>query len=93
MLPNSAIDKQWLVQNTGTCDWDARYRLKWLGGDPLGAAQEQALFPARAGTQATLRILFIAPAFPGVYESSWKAMAPDGSLFGDYVYISISVSQ
>ncbi|MDD2921334.1 MAG: NBR1-Ig-like domain-containing protein [Anaerolineales bacterium] len=91
VLPNSSIDKQWLVQNTGTCNWDATYRLKWIGGDPLGAVQEQALFPARAGTQAILHILFIAPSSAGTYESSWQAISPDGNLFGDPIYIKVAV--
>jgi len=47
VAPGSSIDKQWLVQNTGTCNWDGTYRLKWIGGDTLGAAEEQALYPAR----------------------------------------------
>jgi hypothetical protein len=86
------IDKQWLVKNNGTCDWDSTYRLKWIGGDPLGAAQEQALFPAKAGTQATLHITFTAPAVEGIYESSWQAYGPDGTPFGDSVFMSIVVS-
>jgi len=57
----AGIDKQWLVNNSGTCNWDSTYRLKWIGGDPLGADQEQILYPARAGTQATIRITFTAP--------------------------------
>ena len=93
VLPNSAVDKQWLVQNTGTCDWDSTYHLKWLGGDPLGAVQEQPLYPARAGTQAVLRIVFIAPGLAGTYESSWQAVAPDGNVFGDSIYIKVSVSE
>jgi hypothetical protein len=91
VAPGSAIDKQWLVQNTGSCNWDATYRLKWIGGDPLSAAQEQTLYPARAGTQVTLRILFTAPGSAGTYESSWQAIAPDGSLFGDPIYIKVVV--
>ncbi len=46
----SNIDKQWLVQNSGTCNWDASYRLRHLGGAVLGAAEEAMLYPARAGT-------------------------------------------
>jgi hypothetical protein len=89
--PGSTIDKQWLVQNSGTCNWDSTYHLKWVGGDPLGAAQEQALYPARAGTQATLRILFTAPATEGPSESAWQAVDPDGNVFGDLIYIKIVV--
>ncbi|GAB4540513.1 MAG: hypothetical protein Fur002_07340 [Anaerolineales bacterium] len=93
VLPNSTLDKRWLVQNAGSCNWDETYRLKWLGGDPLGAAQEQPLFPARAGAQATLRILFLAPGEPGTYESSWQAVDPHGNLFGDPIYIKFAVGE
>lgn len=86
------IDKQWQVQNEGTCNWDSRYRLKLVGGfPPLGAEPEQALFPARAGSTATIQILFIAPVEPGVYRSAWQAYDPDGNPFGDTVYIEIIV--
>jgi hypothetical protein len=88
----ATIDKQWLVKNSGTCNWDAAYRLKWIGGDPLGAKQEQTLYPARAGTQVTLNIAFTAPAVEGTYESQWQAYAPDGSAFGDPVFMKIVVS-
>jgi hypothetical protein len=92
VLPGASIDKQWLVHNTGTCNWDSSYRLKWIGGDTLGAAEEQALYPARAGTQATLRILFVAPSVGDAYESAWQAVDPNGNVFGDLVFIKIMVS-
>ncbi len=83
------IDKQWLVKNSGTCNWDSTYRLKWLGGDPLGAAQEQILYPARAGTQVTIRITFTAPATEGTYESWWQAYDSKGVVFGDPISMKI----
>jgi hypothetical protein len=89
--PGGNIDKQWLVENNGTCNWDSRYRFKLVAGEALGALTEQALYPAKAGTQATLRILFTAPAEPGTYQSAWQAFAPDGSIFGDAVFIQIVV--
>lgn len=90
-LPNDSIDKQWLIKNDGTCDWDSTYKIKWVGGDPMNANTEQSLYPARAGTQATLRIIFIAPAIAGEYESAWQAVDPDGNFFGDLVFIKIEV--
>lgn len=89
--PGASIDKQWLVQNDGTCDWDATYKLKWVGGIPFGVSEEQPLYPARAGTQATLRIVFTAPTEPGTYQSTWQAVDPDGNLFGDTVFMEIVV--
>jgi hypothetical protein len=87
----STIDKQWLVKNSGTCNWDSTYHLIWVGGDPLSATQEQMLFPAKAGTQATLQILFTAPTTAGTYESSWQAYGPDGSAFGDPIFMKVIV--
>lgn len=92
VAPGAVMDKQWLVTNSGACNWDSTYRLKWTGGETFGAAEEQPLFPARAGTQATLRILFTAPAVEGIYQSAWQAFGPDGSAFGDPVFITIIVS-
>ena len=88
----ATIDKQWLVTNSGTCSWNSTYRLKWIGGETFGALEEQSLFPARSGTQATLRILFTAPTVEGAYESAWQAYGPDGSAFGDPIFMKVIVS-
>lgn len=85
------LDKQWRVENSGTCHWNANYRLRNIGGAALGAPAEIALYPARAGTQATIQILFTAPFTEGVYESAWQAIDPNGAVFGDPIYIRISV--
>ncbi len=90
--PGSSLDKQWLVQNSGTCNWDSRYRLRLIFGDPLGADVEQALYPARAGTQAVIRILFTAPPTPGSYRSGWQAFTPAGDPFGEPIFIEIVVA-
>ena len=82
VVPGSTLDKQWLVQNSGNCNWDERYRLRLISGDPLGASPEQALYPARAGTQANLRILFSAPQDAGEYVSEWQAFDANGIPFG-----------
>lgn len=86
-----ALDKQWLVENSGTCHWNAAYRLRNIGGASLGAPAEIALYPARAGTQAALRILFTAPFAEGVYESAWQAIDANGVPFGDPIFIRIAV--
>jgi len=85
------LDKQWLVENNGTCHWNSEYRLKHIGGGTLGAPEEIALYPARAGTQATIRILFTVPFTEGVYESAWQAVDPDGITFGTPIYVRVVV--
>ncbi|HTP02944.1 MAG TPA: NBR1-Ig-like domain-containing protein [Anaerolineales bacterium] len=92
VTPGAPVDKQWLVTNTGTCNWDSGYRLKMVSGDALGAPTEQALYPARAGTQPTLRIVFTAPQTAGTYQNAWQAFAPDGTAFGQQVFMQVNVS-
>ena len=86
-----ALDKQWLVTNSGTCNWNSSYRLKHIGGAELSAPEEIALYPAKAGTQATIEILFTAPFTEGAYESAWQAVDPNGNPFGDPIYIRVTV--
>jgi hypothetical protein len=90
--PGASVDKRWLVQNNGSCNWDSRYRLKFVGGLEMGATTEQALYPARGGAQATIRITFTAPTEPGKYTTSWQAINPDGEPFGDPIFMTIQVS-
>ena len=89
--PGESLDKRWLIQNNGSCNWNENYRLKLLSGPPLGVSEEQALYPARGGTQAVIRILFAAPDEPGLQRSAWQAYTPEGEAFGDPIYIEISI--
>lgn len=89
--PLSTMDKRWEVENSGTCGWNQQYRLRLIAGPAMGAQPEQALFPARGGTRAVLRILFEAPDEPGDYRSAWQAVNPQGEPFGDPFFIDIVV--
>ncbi|MGB7875793.1 MAG: NBR1-Ig-like domain-containing protein [Anaerolineales bacterium] len=89
--PGASVDKGWLVQNNGSCNWDSRYRLRFVGGSEMGAATERALYPARAGSQASIRISFTAPSEPGTYNTAWQAIDPFGDPFGDPVFMEIIV--
>ncbi len=91
IAPGASIDKRWEVKNTGSCNWEVGYTLRLIAGDAFGAAVEQALIPARAGTNAVIRILFEAPLDPGSYRSAWQAYNPGGDPFGDPIYMEITV--
>lgn len=89
--PGQRIQKQWQVENNGSCDWEAGYRLKLVGGYPLGVFGEVALYPARAGTQAVIEIVFTAPLEAGLYRTAWQAYSAEDLPFGDVVYMEIVV--
>lgn len=85
------IVKQWRVENTGSCNWDDRYRLKLVSGEALGAPAETALFPAQAGSQVVLEIDFTAPLEPNTYITAWQAYDPEGQPFGETIYMQVIV--
>ncbi len=89
--PQEILDKRWLVENNGTCNWDRRFNLRLIAGPDMGASPDMALFPARSGSQAEIRIQFTGPQEPGVYRSAWQAVDPQGNLFGDPIFIEINV--
>lgn len=92
VAPGETIDKRWKVANNGSCNWDGRYRLRRISGPDLGAADEQALFPARAGGEAVIRMILTAPDTPGTYRSAWQAYNPLGEPFGDPIFVEIIVA-
>lgn len=91
VAPSSTIDKRWEVKNSGTCNWDNRYRLRRTAGQEMNSLLEQALYPARSGSQAVIQVIFTAPSKAGTYLSSFQAFNPEGKAFGDPVFIEIVV--
>ena len=89
--PGEPLHKIWVVENRGTCNWDEHYRVKLVTGPQMGTAPEQALFPARSGARAAIRVRLIAPLEPGTYRSAWQAFDPDDQPFGDTFFVEIEV--
>lgn len=88
----TVFDKRWRIENNGSCNWNGQYRLQRISGPDLGLGDEQALYPARSGAQAIIRMLLTAPAEPGAYRSAWQAVDPQGQLFGDPIFVDILVN-
>ncbi len=89
-----SIEKQWLVENNGSCDWDGRYSLRLLDGyTALEAPGKITLGPVQAGSQLTITINFTAPSILGPYRTAWQAYNADGIAFGDAIYMEVNVGQ
>jgi hypothetical protein len=91
VLPGATLDKRWRVLNHGECAWGPEYRLVEIGESRIEGPGEVALYPAVAGGQATWQVVLVAPQQEGEFISRWRARAPDGTLFGDEVYVLIVV--
>ncbi len=91
--PGQQLDKRWKVLNAGSCNWGLEYEVQLIAGPAMDAPITQALFPALSGTEAEIRIVFIAPEEPGSYRSAWQAFDPHGDPFGDPFFIDIVVTE
>jgi hypothetical protein len=89
--PGQDLDKRWQVRNNGTCDWDDKYTLKLIAGDAMGSPDVQALYPARSGSTAVIRVVLKAPDKAGTYRSAWQAYNGKDTAFGDPIYIEVVV--
>jgi len=91
VTPGDEVDKRWAVENVGTCDWGPGYALVRVSNDEMSGPAEIDLYPARAGTRAVWQVVFLAPLIPGAYVSEWQAQAPDGTRFGEEVFVELIV--
>lgn len=86
------LEKQWEIENNGSCHWTKEYSLRLIGGPNLGASDQQSLYPAQSGTRAVIDIIFTAPMELGTYRTAWQAYNPAGQPFGDPIFMEIVVT-
>jgi hypothetical protein len=87
----TSIIKQWRVKNNGSCNWDARYKFRWISGDNFGSEFETVLFPAKAGTEAIIQVDIKVSDQTGTYQAIWQAFDPSGQPFGELLSIQIEI--
>jgi hypothetical protein len=89
--PGESLDKRWMVRNDGTCNWAEGYAIRLVSGLAMGVTEVQALYPARSGSEAMIRMQFKAPGEAGRYITAWQAYNPNGERFGDPFFMEIVV--
>ena len=90
--PDTLFRKTWRIRNTGTCTWDASYRLTFLSGDRLSGPRSAPLGgTVQPDEEVDLSVTLIAPLSPGTYQGQWQLFAPDGTPFGTAPYVVIQV--
>ena len=87
----SVFLKEWEVQNNGSCDWNEKYRLRFVSGDQMGAPDSVPIPSVIVGSKGKLSVELQAPKEPGTYRSVWKAFGSDNRSFGEPVYVEIVV--
>lgn len=95
MSPGQAFTKAWRIQNVGTCSWDSRYLFTYVDGNVPAARMGGLPTPIQGevvpGATYDVSVDLVAPLIPGVYQGFWSMRGPGGLLFGDRVWVGITV--
>ncbi len=80
----TTFTKMWRLKNTGTCNWNKDFSLRFIDGDLLGAG---AAIPLTAETippfgYVNVEVEMKAPDKAGTYRGNWMITSDDGKIFG-----------
>lgn len=93
--PGTPFQKSWRLQNNGTCTWGDGYVLTPVGGNvpqaTMGGMPTALPGPVAPGQTVDVTVDLVAPLIPGVYQGFWTMRGPDGLLFGDRIWVGITV--
>jgi arginine/lysine/histidine transporter system substrate-binding protein len=93
--PGTPFQKGWRVRNSGTCTWDSSYILTPTGGNVPQAGMGGRATPVQStvapGATYDFYVDLVAPLEPGVYQGFWSMRGPRGLLFGDRLWVGITV--
>ncbi|XP_017287702.1 next to BRCA1 gene 1 protein isoform X2 [Kryptolebias marmoratus] len=94
LRPGTKFIKYWKMKNTGTVNWNANTKLKFMwgnlavgSGDRWREVSVPFLQPAQVGI---VSVALCSPAAEGTYTSHWR-LSHDGEQFGPRVWCSIVV--
>jgi uncharacterized protein YkwD len=78
LTAGEAFTKTWQLRNTGTCIWNARYALVFVGGEQMGAAVTTPLSETPPGETLDISVNLVAPARDGAYTGLFELRNPKG---------------
>lgn len=92
VTPNQSFFKIWKLRNEGASAWPLGTMLGHVGGDKLSMSDCVPVEVTEPGEECDITVDMIAPSKPGRYVSYWRLIHPDGSRFGQRVWVDIIVS-
>lgn len=89
--PGDTFDKTWRLKNTGTCDWNADFKITYVGGNIFGSDTTQIRQRVWVGNTGDISLQMVAPNGSGTVNSNWQMATNTGALFGPVITVSITL--
>jgi hypothetical protein len=92
LAPEENFVKTWRVKNTGTCGWTTSFALGFSYGNLMSGNDATLPNSVDAGDSIDISVDLTTPKATGWYGGWWRLRNESGLFFGDFVYVSILVS-
>ena len=90
--PNAGFRKTWRIYNNGSCTWDSNYTLQYVSGDAMNGSYVRIPTTVKPGQTVDVSVDLKAPSKAGNYKGNWQMRSPQGTGFGQTIWVSIKVS-
>ena len=91
MSPGEHFRKTWRIRNSGTCAWTQNYSLVFVSGNQMNGKTVSIPAYIAPGESLDISVDLIAPYADGTYQGFWQMLNPQGSNFGQSVWVKIRV--
>ncbi len=91
MVPGQTFTKTWKVRNSGTCAWEADFKLASTGGEAMGGTAKTLGQSVAPGAEIDISIPMTAPNKTGSVRGNWRMSTAGGVFFGDELYVIINL--
>jgi hypothetical protein len=88
--PDDTFTKTWRLINTGTCEWNAEFKIAYVSGNYFGSDTTKIRQRVGVGLTADVSLEMTAPSgVSGTVVSNWQMVSDTGLLFGPVLTVSI----
>lgn len=93
VYPGQSFTKTWRMKNTGSSTWGSGYQLAFINGEQMGAPSAVDVpGSVTPGQEVDLSVNLIAPDIRGEHSGYWWLRNPQGTYFGDTLWVKINVT-
>ncbi len=93
--PGKGFQKGWRIKNSGTCDWNNAYFIKYVHGNnpaaQMGGQPTSIKSVVEPGQTYDLYVDLISPVVAGKYVGYWQMHNASGVPFGQTIWVAIEV--
>jgi len=91
--PYTKFVKMWKIRNSGDSVWPPGSHLVFKHGEKMSAQDKIYLNPSvQPGESRELSVELLSPVVAGSYEMRWQMSTPEGYLFGDEIWVIVTVA-